>query len=183
VPVPVEPPMVSQLPPEVVEGAALNVTADPLLVVTMTNCAEGALPPAVAVKVRPAELRLSVGGVVDGGIGVVPLRVTGTDMGLFEAPVEANETLPVYIPAARPVATMPTVAVSGVLPPGGITVSQLALGVVDSLVVTAIGDPPLVTETACVGGSAPFTVNVSEVGAAASVVGLEPPPDPVEVMV
>lgn len=66
---------------------------------------------------------------------------------------------------------MPTVAVRGVLPPGGIAVSQFALGVVDSLVVTAIGDPPLVTETVCVGGSAPFTVNVSDVGAAANVAG------------
>ena len=46
----------------------------------------------VALKVRPIELRLRVG--TDGGIGVVTFSVTGTDMGLFDAPVDANETLP-----------------------------------------------------------------------------------------
>jgi hypothetical protein len=64
---------------------------------------------------------------------------------------------------------MPTVAVSGVLPPGGITVSQLALGVLVALVVTAIGEPPLVTETVCVGGAAPLTVKVNDVGIAVNV--------------
>ena len=87
----VEPPTVSQFPPAVVEGAALNVTADPLLVVTMTLCAEGAVSPAVALKLRPAELRLRVGTL--GGIGVVTLTVTGTESGLFDAPEEVNTTL------------------------------------------------------------------------------------------
>jgi len=77
--VPVDPPTVSQLPPEVVEDAAVKVTADPSLVVTMTFWAVGELPPAVAVNVRPVvvdALRLSVGTV--GGGGVVTLAVTET---------------------------------------------------------------------------------------------------------
>jgi hypothetical protein len=85
----------SQLPPDAVVALSVNVTADPLLVDTVTLCDAGAAPPTVALKVRPVEVRLSVGGVVGGGIGVVTVRVTGTDSGLFEAPVEANETLPV----------------------------------------------------------------------------------------
>lgn len=152
----------SQFPPEVVAALSVNVTADPSLVDTMTLCAAGAVPPTVAVKLRPVELRLRVGGPV--GIGVVTLRVTGTDIGLLLAPVEANETLPVYVPAAKPVATMPTVAEKGVLPPGGITVSQLPpTGVVLVAMVTAIGTPPLVTKTDCIAGSAPLTVKVSDV--------------------
>jgi hypothetical protein len=84
----------SQLPPVAVVALSVNVTADPLLVDTVTLCGDGAAPPTVALKVRPVEVRLSVGGVVGGGIGVVTMRVTGTDCGLFEAPVDANETLP-----------------------------------------------------------------------------------------
>jgi hypothetical protein len=84
----------SQLPPDVVVALSVNVTADPSLVETVTLCADGAEPPTVALKVSPAELSTSVGVVMGGGIGVVTLRVTGTDIGLFEAPVDANETLP-----------------------------------------------------------------------------------------
>lgn len=49
---------------ELAPGLALNACADPSLVVTITVC-DGAVPPTVAVKVRPVELRLSVG--MDGG--------------------------------------------------------------------------------------------------------------------
>jgi len=83
----------SQLPPVAVVVLSVNVTADPLLVDTVTLCGNGAAPPTVALKVRLVELRLRVGGPAV-GIGVVTLRVTGTDCGLFEAPVDANETLP-----------------------------------------------------------------------------------------
>ena len=83
----------SQLPPEVVVALSVNVTAEPSLVDTMTLCDAGEVPPTVAVKVRPVELRLRVGGPLV-GIGVVTVRVTGTDSGLFEAALDANETLP-----------------------------------------------------------------------------------------
>jgi len=84
----------SQVPPEgvVTLALALNVTADPSLVVTSTFCGV-AVPPTVAVKLRPEEPRLSVG--TDGGIGVVTLSVTGTDTGLMPALVVVIETLPV----------------------------------------------------------------------------------------
>jgi hypothetical protein len=85
----------SQLPPELVVALSVNVTADPLPVDTVTDCDEGAAAPTVAVKLRPAELTVSVGGVTTGGgIGVVTVSVTGTDNGLFEALLFVNETLP-----------------------------------------------------------------------------------------
>ena len=162
---------VSQLPPETVEALSVNVTADPVLVVTVTVCSAEAAPPTVAVKVRPVELRLSVGGPA-AGIGVVTVRVTGTDSGLLVAPVDANEAVPLYVPAARPVATMCTVSVKAVLPPGGVMVSQVPpAGLVAEVAVTAIGEPPLVTEIVWSAGSAPFTVKVNDVGLAAKVAG------------
>jgi hypothetical protein len=127
--VPVDPPTVSQLPPEVVEGAALKVTADPLLVVTMTLWAEGAAPPAVAANVSPVvvdALRLSVGTV--GGGGVLTLAVTVTVCAPLDAAPLAGvmTTLPVQVPAARLDApTMSTVTDVGVLAPGGTALSQL----------------------------------------------------------
>jgi hypothetical protein len=160
----------SQFPPEAVVALSVNVTADPSLVLTITLCDE-TVPPTVALKVRSIELRLSVGGPAV-GIGVVTVMVTGTDNGLFEAPVEANETLPVYVPTSRPVATMCTVSVKGVLPPGCIMVSQLPpAGVVEELAVTAIGEPPLVTKIVWSAGAVPFTVKLSDGGVAPSVVG------------
>jgi hypothetical protein len=86
----------SQLPPELVVALSVNVTADPSLVDTVTDCDEGAAAPTVAVKLRPVELTLSVGGGggVEDGIGAVTVRVTGTDSGLFEALLFVNETLP-----------------------------------------------------------------------------------------
>jgi hypothetical protein len=69
---------------------------------------------------------------------------------------------------------MPTVAVSGVPPPGGTTVNQFPPELVETPVVT-VPVPGrgtlLVTMTCCVGGSAPFTVNVSPVEFADNVVG------------
>jgi hypothetical protein len=98
--VPVEPPTLSQLPPEGVAtvGAALNVTAELSLAATVTLCAVGAVPPAVAVKVRPVGLvdpfTSSVGTL--GGIGVVTVRVTGSDKAVTpEAEGGVIETLPV----------------------------------------------------------------------------------------
>ena len=65
---------------------------------------------------------------------------------------------------------MPTVAVSGVLPPGGITVNQFPPEVVETPVVTVpVRGTLLVTMTCCAVGSAPFTVNVSGVGVADNV--------------
>jgi hypothetical protein len=63
----------SQFPPEVVVAVGVNICAELSLAVTMTFCAAGAVPPAVAVKLRgPAGLTLSVigGGVVAAGVMV-----------------------------------------------------------------------------------------------------------------
>jgi len=160
----------SQLPPEV---AAVNATADPSLVVTLTFCGE-AVPLTVALKLSADELSWSVG--TAGGTGVTTLTVTGTDCGLLLALVEAIDTLPWKVPTGRPAATMPTVTPSGVLPPDGIAVSQFPPEVVEALVVNAIGEPPLVTCTACVGGLAPLIVKVSDEGLTESVGGGGGPP-------
>ena len=61
-----------------------------------------------------------------------------------------------------------TVAVKAVLAPGGITLSQAALAGL-MLVLTAIGEPPLVIDRLCVAVSTPFTIKVSEVGTDANV--------------
>lgn len=59
----VEPPTASQLPPEVVAGVALNVTAELSLADTVTVCiVVGEALPTIAVKLRLVGLRLSVGG-------------------------------------------------------------------------------------------------------------------------
>ena len=56
------------------------------------------------------------------------------------------------------------------MPPGGITVSQVPPeGVVALLTVTAIGDPPLVTEMVWSAGAAPLTMKFSDVGFAPNV--------------
>lgn len=68
---------------------------------------------------------------------------------------------------------MPTVDVRGVLPPGGMKVSQLPPLVVEALVVIPEIEAPLLeTVTVCVGGSAPFTVKVSDVELAVNVGGV-----------
>jgi hypothetical protein len=65
---------------------------------------------------------------------------------------------------------MCTVSVKGVLPPGGIMVSQVPPdGVVEELAVTATWVPLLVTEIVWSAGAAPFTVKVNEVGLTNSV--------------
>ena len=86
-------PTVSQVPPDgvVTVAAALNVCADPSLADTITFC-DGTVPPAVPVKLRLAEPRVSVGTL--GGIGVVTLRVTGTASGLLVALAEVIDTVP-----------------------------------------------------------------------------------------
>jgi hypothetical protein len=66
---------------------------------------------------------------------------------------------------------MPTVSETGVVPPGGITVSQLPPEVVDAATVTAIGEPPLVMDSAWFGGVAPLIVKLSDVGEAPNVAG------------
>jgi hypothetical protein len=170
--VPVEPPTVSQLPVEV--GAALNVTAAPLLVVTMTLCAVGAVPPTVAVKVRPDELMFNVGGGGGGG-GVVTLAVTDTVWAPSEALPLAGviTTLPVQVPDGRLDATLIlTVTDVGVLEPGGTALSQLLPQfVVEKVVVYGIGAPLLVTVIVpVVGVTVPLlTLKVSEVGLTVSV--------------
>jgi hypothetical protein len=84
----------SQFPPLVVAALSVNATAELLLVVTVTFCdAGGVVLPTVAVKVSDAVLSMSVG--TDDVIGVVTLRVTGTDNGLLLAPAAVYETLPV----------------------------------------------------------------------------------------
>lgn len=172
--VPVVEPMLSQVPPVgvVTAAVALNVCAEPLLVVTDTFCG-CAVPPAVAVKVRPVGFRFNVGGGGGGG-GVVTLAVTETVWAPSEALPVAGVmvTLPVQVPDGRlPAPLIPTVTDVGVLAPGGMAVSQFPQLVVEKLVVYGIAAPLLVTVIVpVVGVGVPLlTLKVSEVGLTLSV--------------
>jgi hypothetical protein len=55
---------------------------------------------------------------------LVITSLTGTVCGLFEAPVEVREMLPVYVPAVIPEAFTLTFTVAGVEPVAGLTLSQ-----------------------------------------------------------
>lgn len=63
---------------------------------------------------------------------------------------------------------MPTVAVTGVLPPGGITLNHVAV-VGETVIEVMIGVPPLVICTVWLGGAEPLMLKVSDVGDAANV--------------
>ena len=87
----------SQLPPLV---ATVRLAED--VAVTFTVWVAGAGPPGHALKLSADWLTVSVAG------AAVTVSVTGTDNGLFEAPVAVTLIAPLYVPAFRPVVLMPT---------------------------------------------------------------------------
>src|SRR5690349_873529 len=90
-PVPVPGVTVSQLPPPEVEGVAVNGTL--ALTVNATVCVWGAAVPMMYEK-------LSEVGATWNVAGAATVRVTGTVIGLPDAPFEVIVTLPVYCPGA-----------------------------------------------------------------------------------
>jgi hypothetical protein len=91
-------------------------------------CAAGAAPPVEAANDRDAGLSWRLGCAED-----VTVKVTATVCGLLEAPVLATVTLPVQVPAAKPVGLTDTLTVPGVLPLAGVADSHVAEVVVDTV--------------------------------------------------
>jgi hypothetical protein len=58
------------------------------------------------------------------GTGAVTFKVTGTVTGLLVALAAVTVTLPVYVPAARPVGFTETLTLPGVVPLEGVAESQ-----------------------------------------------------------
>jgi hypothetical protein len=61
--------------------------------------------------------------------------VTGTLSGLFDAPLDANVTVPWYVPGARPVGFTETVSVPGLVLLAGVAESQVPPEVVEDVTV------------------------------------------------
>src|SRR5271166_1222862 len=148
---------VSQLPPDCVVAAAVNVTA---ALPAADNCTVWLAGDVVA-----PVFELKVSDVLDSerAIEFVTIRVTGTLRGLFDAPGTMTVTWPVQVATVRPEPAIPTVTVV----PLAVAVSQpvpheVVVGTAVTLVL--VGTPPTVTVWLA-GFAAPCgIVNVSEVG-------------------
>jgi len=151
---------VSHAPPVVVVLVVVKLRAAPLLLVE-TLCAAGAAPPACAVNVSVVGLRVRFGRPA-----AVTVKVTATVRGLLAAPALATETVPEYVPAARPVGLTETLMEPGVVPLAGVAVSHAPPVVVVLVVVKLRAAPLLLVETLCAAGAAPpaCAVKVSVVG-------------------
>jgi hypothetical protein len=79
---------------------------------TLNDCEPGFDPPTVNANFN--ELGFAV---TFGLVAAVIVNVTGTLCGVFPAPDDAIETLPLYVPAAIPDGLTETLTLPGVLPP------------------------------------------------------------------
>lgn len=153
----------NQLPPEVVDAAAVKLIAAPLLA-TESDCAAGLPAPiwnANAIDAGEAE---SVGA-------GVTVNVTGTFTGLFDAPAEVMAIVPLYVPTTSPAPLTDTLSAAGVEPDAGVTPSQLPPDVVDAAAVKLITGPLLATESGCDAGLLPpaCMLNAKDAGPTESV--------------
>ena len=85
----------------------------------------------------------------------VTVSVTATDAGLLDAPAAEIWTLPVYVPALRPVGETSTERVDGAVPDAGATDSQDALVVAPQL---SVPPPEFATVTISAAGGVLPTV-------------------------
>jgi hypothetical protein len=92
----------------------------------------------------------------------VTVKVTATVRGLFAAPALATETVPVYVPAARPVGLTVTLIDPGVVPLAGVTVSHEPPVVVVLVVVKLRAAPLLLVDTLCAAGADPPACAVND---------------------
>jgi hypothetical protein len=155
---------VSHEPPLTVVLVVVKLRAAPLLLVD-TLCAAGAAPPACAVNDRVVGLSVKLTG------AAVTVKVTATVRGLFPAAAAATDTVPAYVPAARPAGLTDTLIEPGVVPEAGEAVSQDPPLVVELVVVKLKAAPLLLVETLCAAGAAPpaCAVNDNVVGASVRV--------------
>jgi hypothetical protein len=135
---------VSQLPPDCVAAATVQLMADDPVVPTFTVC-DATLPPAVPVKV-------SVLGVTDNP-GLPTTMVTNTTT-VLEADDDTRTIAPVYVPSASDPGATLTARLPGVFPEVGETLSQLPPLLVERVADQGM-DPPDVNElvmfTVCAG--------------------------------
>jgi hypothetical protein len=151
---------VSQLPPLLVIGAAVNVVTLELLLESVTACVTGST-------LLACKLKLSEVGLVVKGLEVVELalRTTGTDK---NDPADEMLMKPTSVPEVGAPAPIETVRESGVFPPAGLTTNQLWLE--KAVTVTLTGPLEEETSSVCGVGVTPVCVlNVSCCGFAASV--------------
>ena len=104
-------------------GALSEVVNDsepvPVLV-TLKVLEAGLAPPATELNARLAGETASTGVAAAGST----VKVTGTSLGDPVAPVAVTLTLPVYVPAARPLTSADTVRSRGAVPDAGVTDSH-----------------------------------------------------------
>jgi len=109
---------VSQLPPLLVIGAAVNAVTLELLLESVTGCETGST-------LLAGKLKLSEGGAVVKGldpVGELALRTTGIER---NDPAEEMLMKPTSVPEVGAPAPIETVSESGVLPTAGLTTNQL----------------------------------------------------------
>lgn len=88
-----------------------------MLLLVVTDCSAGVVPPACAVNESVVRARLSAGGVT--------LSVMATGTGLFSTSELATTTVPEYVPTDSPAESAEMLTESGVLPDPAFTLSQL----------------------------------------------------------
>jgi hypothetical protein len=99
--------------PDVMAAAAVKPSAE--LPVMLMGCAAGAVPPVWNLKVSEVGLTVMVGE-------LETVMVTGTDIGLFEAPLAVIMMVPLKVPAAvNTDVLMDTLMGAGVVPEVGFT--------------------------------------------------------------
>ena len=87
-----------------------------MLLLAVSDCAAGAMPPACAVKESAAGASVSAGGAT--------VRVMATGIGLFATSELATTTVPEYVPADSPEESAEMLMEPGVLPDPAFTLSQ-----------------------------------------------------------
>lgn len=153
----------SQLPPFVVDAAAVKVRAEPLLP-TAIVLVPGGVPPCWNANDNDAGVAVRLGA-------AVTVNVTGTVTGLFDAWAEVMVIAPLYAPGVRPAGFTFAVRVTGVVPVVGATDNQLPPVVVDAAAAKLRANPLLPSATVFDAGVAPpiWKLNDSELGATVSV--------------
>ena len=127
----------SHAPPDVVAAAAVKPSAE--LPVMLMGCAGGAVPPVWNLKVRVVGLAVIVGE-------LETAMVTGTVIGLLDAPLAVIVMVPLKVPAVvRLALLMDTLTGEGVVPDVGLTDSHPAGPEV--IAAAAVNDKPAVPPT------------------------------------
>jgi hypothetical protein len=127
-------------------AVAVKLKAVAAVVDRDTACAAGVAPPIWKLKVRLLALDESAAPTTND---------TSMFSGVLVAPAETTVILPLYVPGARPPPLTSTLRLAGVVPPEGVTESQVPPDVVLALTVKVTAPPELVMATLAGAGAAP----------------------------